>query len=156
VGGFGIDGASSLIVGASFVHPEKLYYGIIGDLAFFYDLNALGNRHIGRNLRILLINNGLGFEFKKCYAMAYRLLEDEVEHYVAAAGHFAQKSSSLVRHYAEDLGFEYLSASNKEELEESCVRFTTPELTEKSMLLECFVTSEDESTALNIIQNRDR
>ena len=37
VGGFGIDGASSLIVGASFVHPEKLYYGITGDLAFFYD-----------------------------------------------------------------------------------------------------------------------
>ena len=72
LGGFGIDGASSLTVGASLVNTQKLYFGIIGDLAFFYDLNSLGNRHIGRNLRILLVNNGLGFEFKKCYAMAYR------------------------------------------------------------------------------------
>jgi 2-succinyl-5-enolpyruvyl-6-hydroxy-3-cyclohexene-1-carboxylate synthase len=156
VGGFGIDGASSLIVGASFAHPEKLYYGITGDLAFFYDLNSLGNRHIGNNLRILLINNGLGFEFKKCYAMAYRLLEDEVEPYVAAAGHFGKRSSSLVRHYAEDLGFEYLGASNKEEFDKTFKRFVSPELSERPMLFECFVTSEDESTALNIIQNRDR
>ena len=119
-------------------------------------MNSLGNRHIGNNLRILLINNGLGFEFKKCYAMAYRLLEDEVESYVAAAGHFGKQSSSLVRHYAEDLGFEYLGASNKEEFDKKFKRYVSPELSERPMLFECFVTSEDESTALNIIQNRDR
>lgn len=156
VGGFGIDGASSLTIGASFVHPEKLYYGITGDLAFFYDLNSLGNRHIANNLRILLINNGLGFEFKKCYAMAYRLLEDEVDPYVAAAGHFGKKSPSLVRNFAEDLGFEYLNASNKEEFEKAYKDFISPELTEKPIVFECFVTPQDEATALNIIQNRDK
>jgi len=155
VGGFGIDGASSFTIGSSFVHPEKLYFAITGDLAFFYDLNSLGNRHIGNNLRILLINNGLGFEFKKCYAMAYRLLEDEVEPYVAAAGHFGKQSLSLVRHYAEDLGFEYLRASNKLEFEKVYKRFVSPELTHKPILFECFVTSEDESTSLNVIHNRD-
>lgn len=156
VGGFGIDGASSLTIGASFVHPEKLYYGITGDLAFFYDLNSLGNRHIANNLRILLINNGLGFEFKKCYAMAYRLLEDEVDPYVAAAGHFGKKSPLLVRNFAEDLGFEYLNASNKEEFEKAYKDFISPELTEKPIVFECFVTPQDEATALNIIQNRDK
>ena len=155
LGGFGIDGASSLTVGASLVNTQKLYFGITGDLAFFYDLNSLGNRHIGRNLRILLVNNGLGFEFKKCYAMAYRLLEDEVEPYVAAAGHFGKRSNTLVRHYAEDSGFEYLAASNKEEFEKVYQRFVSPEITEKPMVFECFVTPEDESTALNVVQNRN-
>lgn len=154
VGGFGIDGASSMVIGASLANPNKLYFGISGDLAFFYDLNSLGNRHIGSNLRILLINNGVGFEFKKCYAMAYRLMGDDVDSYVAAAGHFGRKSQLLVRHFAEDLGFEYLSASNKIEFESACKRFTTSKQTEKSMLFECFVDSDDESTALNIIQNR--
>lgn len=155
LGGFGIDGATSLTVGASLANANKLYFGITGDLAFFYDLNSLGNRHIGNNLRILLVNNGLGFEFKKCYAMAYRLLEDDVEPYVAAAGHFGKQSTVFVRHYAEDLGFEYLAASNKEEFEKAFQRFVSPEITEKPMVFECFVTPDEESAALNVVQNRD-
>ena len=30
---------------------------VIGDLAFYYDMNALGIRHIKNNVRILLVNN---------------------------------------------------------------------------------------------------
>lgn len=153
VGGFGIDGAMSTMLGASFVNPHKPCYCVTGDLAFFYDLNSLGNRHIYNNVRILLVNNGLGVEFKKCYAMAYRLLNDEVEPFVAAAGHFANKSTSLVRHYSEDLGFEYLSASTKEELLNNVELFTS-EKTEKPIIMEVFVNSEDECEALNIIHNR--
>lgn len=156
VGGFGIDGASSLTIGASFANPQKLFFAITGDLAFFYDLNSLGNRHIGGNLRILVVNNGLGFEFKKCYAMAYRLLGDEVDPYVAAAGHFGRQSLSLVRHYSEDLGFEYMSATNKDEFKKSFDRFILSPITDKPIVFECFVTSDDESEALNIIQNRDK
>lgn len=155
LGGFGIDGASSLTIGASLANPNKLFYGITGDLAFFYDLNSLGNRHIGNNLRILLINNGLGFEFKKCYAMAYRLLEEEVDSYVAAAGHFAKQSSSLVKHFAEDLGFEYLFANNKTEFEDKYIQFTDNSKEKKPLLFECFVDSQNESIALNIIHNRE-
>ncbi|MBW2647334.1 MAG: 2-succinyl-5-enolpyruvyl-6-hydroxy-3-cyclohexene-1-carboxylate synthase, partial [Deltaproteobacteria bacterium] len=64
VGGFGIDGDVSSLFGASLVNKNNLYFGVVGDLAFFYDLNVIGNRHIGNNLRILLINNGKGSEFK--------------------------------------------------------------------------------------------
>ena len=53
----------SSLLGASLVHPERLYFGVVGDLSFFYDMNVLGNHHIGRNVRILLINNALGAEF---------------------------------------------------------------------------------------------
>ncbi len=155
VGGFGIDGASSMMLGASLANPQQFYYGVTGDLAFFYDLNALGNRHVGNNIRILLINNGLGFEFKKCYAMAYRLMGDEVDSFVAAKGHYGKKSSLLVKHYAEDLGFEYLSASNKEEFDKAYEIFVKEEPAEKPILFECFVDSDDESTALNRIHNRE-
>lgn len=35
VGGFGIDGGISSLVGASLVNPDKLFFGVFGDLAFF-------------------------------------------------------------------------------------------------------------------------
>ena len=154
VGGFGIDGATSLLLGASLIDINRLCYCVTGDLAFFYDLNALGNRHINKNIRILLINNGIGVEFKKCYAMAYRLLEDEVDTYVAAEGHFGNKSPFLVKHMAQDLGFEYISAANKEEFNEVANRFIVKE-TEKPILFEVFVDKDDEGKALNIIHNRE-
>ena len=36
---------------------------MIGDLAFFYDMNAMRLRHIKNNVHILLINNEGGSEF---------------------------------------------------------------------------------------------
>ena len=63
-GGFGIDGGVSSLIGASMMHKDKLFYGVFGDLLFFYDMNSLGNRDINPNLRILVVNNGLGQEFK--------------------------------------------------------------------------------------------
>ena len=154
VGGFGIDGATSMLIGASLGNSEKLYFCMSGDLAFFYDLNVLGNRHVGKNVRILLINNGLGFEFKKDYALAYRLLQDEVNPYVAADGHFGCKSKDLVRNFSENLGYKYLCASSKDEFMKQLDTFVNPEISDKPIVFECFVDSKDESIALNLIQNR--
>jgi 2-succinyl-5-enolpyruvyl-6-hydroxy-3-cyclohexene-1-carboxylate synthase len=141
------------MLGTSFAAPNHLCYCITGDLAFFYDLNALGNRHIGKNTRIILINNGVGVEFKKCYAMAYRLLGEEVDPYVAAKGHFGKKSPDLVKHMAEDLGFEYLAASDKTSFNSVKDRFLSVD-SEKPLLLEVFINDADEGTALNVIHNR--
>ena len=153
-GGFGIDGGVSSLIGASLVNSDTICYGIFGDLAFFYDMNVLGNRHLGNNLRILLINNNIGAEFKLyCYPGAK--LEDETTPYIAAEGHFGQKSPKLVRHYAQDLGFEYLDASSKEEFEQHAVRFLSPTNNDKPILLEVFTSYQDESKALEIIRNLD-
>jgi 2-succinyl-5-enolpyruvyl-6-hydroxy-3-cyclohexene-1-carboxylate synthase len=54
-------------------------------------------------------------------------------------------------HYAQDLGFEYLSASTKEEFAVVYERFLTPEITDRPMLFEVFTDSEDESVALEKI-----
>lgn len=150
VGGFGIDGGMSSMLGASLVSPNKLFFGSFGDLAFFYDMNALGNRHIGRNIRIILINNGKGTEFRN-YNHPANIIGEDTNVFISAAGHFGNMSKSLVKHYAEDLGFEYMAASSKEEYLSHLDRFTTSEMIEKPMLIEVFTTSEEESDALKIM-----
>ena len=152
VGGFGIDGGVSTMIGASLVKPDKLFIGIFGDLAFFYDMNVIGNRHVGNNVRILLVNNGKGNEFRNYMHPCYFLGED-ADNYVAAAGHYGNKSPILVRHYATDLGYEYLTACNKEEFNDAIERFLIPEITEKPILLEVFTNGDDESLALERLLN---
>ena len=135
------------MMGASFACPDKLFIGIFGDLAFFYDMNVVGNRHVGNNVRILLINNGKGNEFRNYNHPCY-FLGEEADRYVAAAGHYGNKSHQLVKDYATDLGYEYLTASGKEEFNSVIDRFLTPETTDKPMLLEVFTETDDESDAL--------
>ena len=72
VGGFGIDGGVSTMMGASFACPYKIFFGISGDLAFFYDMNVVGNRHVDKNVRIMLINNGKGNEFREGNHSGYK------------------------------------------------------------------------------------
>lgn len=151
VGGFGIDGGLSSLVGSSLASPEILHFGVFGDLAFFYDMNSLGNRHIGKNIRILLINNGKGTEFRN-YSHPASMWGDDADAYIAASGHYGNKSHELVSHYAQDLGLEYLSASNAEEFNSVSERFVSPSLS-SSMVLEVFTDSEDESRALEMFGN---
>jgi len=154
VGCCGIDGCTSTLVGASLVDTSRLCYLVTGDLAFFYDLNVLGNRHIGKNIRILLVNNGIGGEFKLSIHYAAVLGED-ADKYVAAGGHFGEKSPNLVKHFAQDLGFEYLSASDKESFLKAMVQFTTPTLSNKPMVFEIFTDSKVESDTLDMICHID-
>lgn len=151
-GGFGIDGCMSSAIGGAVTKPDTLHFLVIGDLAFFYDMNSLGNRHIGNNLRILLVNNGKGTEFRN-YNHPGAVFGDESDKYIAAGGHFGNKSHSLVRHYAEDLGFEYHSATNKDEYLAILERFVSPATGDKSMLVEIFTDSADESEAVYMINN---
>ena len=147
VGGFGIDGDMSSLIGASLANSKKLYFGVLGDLAFFYDMNVMGNHHVGCNVRIMLVNNGRGTEFRNYNHMA-NMFGDDADAYMAAAGHYGNKSKDLVKHYAEDLGFEYMSASSKKEFNSVYQRFVTADVTDKPMLFEVFTDSKDESDAL--------
>ncbi len=55
----GIEGSLSTAVGYA-LQMWGLSIVVIGDLSFFYDVNALWNTHLPHNLRILLLNNGRG------------------------------------------------------------------------------------------------
>ncbi len=152
VGGFGIDGCLSTVLGASLTHPDKLHFAFTGDLAFFYDMNALGNRHWGNNLRVLLVNNGKGAEFRMYWHPAAQF-GDDADHFVAAGGHYGNKSPQVVKAYVEALGFEYMTASNKEEFLSKYEHFISLDLYDKPIVFEVFTTNEDESKAVCDLRN---
>ncbi|MBA4850518.1 thiamine pyrophosphate-binding protein [Emticicia sp. BO119] len=152
VGGFGIDGNVSTLLGASLFNKNKLYFLIVGDLAFFYDMNVLGNRHFGKNIRILLVNNGRGIEFRQ-YMHPGAQFHEKADEFIAASGHYGNKSPILVKSYAEALGFEYMSASDKVGFEGAYKRFLTMGVADQPILFEVFTDSNDESEALEIVLN---
>lgn len=138
VAAFGIDGCNSMLIGES-MNTEDMCFIVTGDLAFFYDMNALGIRHIKENLRVLLINNGGGAEFK---IMTRNWKYDvKVDDFISANGH-----NGTAKGWAEDCGFEYLTASNKETLEDVKERFV--EKTDRPILLEVFTKEDDEVSAM--------
>ena len=154
VGGFGIDGGTSSMIGTSLANPNRLNFGVFGDLSFFYDLNSIGSRHIGKNLRILVVNNGEGGEFlapSHIYDNPY--CGEKVHDFISARGHFGAKSSVLLKHFAEDLGFKYLSASSKEEFMAASEEFIRPEM-DIPMILECFTSAEGDRKALDAVRRK--
>ena len=60
----GIDGSTSTAVGAAWIAKDDLHVLITGDVSFFYDSNALWNKYLSSNLRIVLINNSGGGIFR--------------------------------------------------------------------------------------------
>lgn len=157
VGGFGIDGCTSALIGAS-LSSHELCFCITGDLAFFYDMNSLGCREIGPNLRILLINNCLGMTFKLSNHVGSQI-GPSANIFIAAEGHNAAAKSvtgnqSPARAWAESLGFKYLSASSKEEFNAVKDIFTSKD-SEAPILFECFTHEEDERTARDLIDSID-
>lgn len=59
----GIDGCLSTAVGAAMA-TDQLVTVLIGDVAFFYDRNALWSAPVPPNLRIVLLNNDAGHIFR--------------------------------------------------------------------------------------------
>ena len=132
----GIEGSLSAAVGYA-AASDKLNYIFIGDLSFFYDMNALWNPHGGKNLRILLLNNGGGEIFN---ALPGLQLTDENRRFVLGT------HQTRAQGWAVDSGFDYLSARNAGELAALLPRFTAPDTT-RPMLLEVF-TDKDQDVQL--------
>lgn len=151
VGGFGIDGILSTVVGASISNPQRLFFCIIGDLSFFYDMNVVGNRHIGNNLRIMLINNGRGQEFRN-YSHPGNKFGKESDLYMAAAWHYGNKSQMLVKGMAESLGYKYLCANDKTSYLKAQEKFVAANCN-TPIIFEVFTDTKDESDALDTIVN---
>ncbi len=59
----GIDGCTSTAIGSAIVSKKPTML-ITGDISFFYDSNALWNKHLPNNFKIILINNGGGNIFR--------------------------------------------------------------------------------------------
>jgi 2-succinyl-5-enolpyruvyl-6-hydroxy-3-cyclohexene-1-carboxylate synthase len=104
----GIDGMTSTASGAAY-GTDKVVTLLTGDLGFFYDSNALWNKHLCDNLRIIIINNRGGGIFRLIDSKDTALLEKYFE-----AKH-SMKAEGLVK--ANDIP--YYSAKNESELKQS-------------------------------------
>ena len=146
VAAFGIDGCNSMLFGES-MNTDKLCFIVTGDLAFFYDMNALGIRHLKNNIRILLINNGGGGEFK-IMTNAWKH-NPQVERYISANGHYGSAQG-----WAENCGFKYLSSSNKDDFNETSSQFL--EDSERPVIFEIFTNEDDDAMAVKLLTESNR
>ncbi len=132
---FGIDGCMSTAFGES-VCTDELSFLITGDLAFYYDMNALGIRHLRNNVRVLLCNNNGGMEFK----FGDLQTKTNVGDYIAADNHFKNCEG-----WAKTNGFKYIAIRNKDEFDNSIREFISP--SEKPILMEIFTNPDNEKRA---------
>lgn len=134
----GIEGSLSAAIGYA-AASKKLNFVVIGDLSFFYDMNALWNHHFGINLRILLLNNAGGEIFHTLPGM------DKTER---SRPFITAPHRTSARGWAEERGFFYMKAENQEELDEKMQLFTDSNDTLKPMLLEVLTEAEKDTSML--------
>ena len=99
-----------------------------------------------------MLFRSLGCEFR-LFNQVGNILGEETNKYISAAGHFGNKSPRVIKALAENWGYEYITASSKDEFTQVYERFITPELTDKPMIFEVFTKVEDENEALQLVEN---
>jgi 2-succinyl-5-enolpyruvyl-6-hydroxy-3-cyclohexene-1-carboxylate synthase len=135
----GIEGSLSAAVGYASA-SEKLNFVVIGDLSFFYDMNALWNDSVKNNLRILLLNNGEGEIFHSLPGLD---MTERTRCFVTGIHATSAKGWAMER------GFHYTEVHNDSELTEAMPFFTQPESTDKPQLLEVFTDCSEDIRLLN-------
>lgn len=128
VSSFGIDGCLPTLIGQAIAAPDKLCFILLGDLSFFYAMNALSIKGISKNVRILLSNNGGGAEF---HIYPHIQKDPTIDLHIAASHGYVAKG------WAESAGFEYLSARDKSTLAEVLPKFVSTD-GDKPKILEVF------------------
>ncbi len=133
VGTLGIDGCFSTFVGQASVF-DGLSFLVIGDLSFFYDMNAAGIKHIGKNVRVVLLNNGGGAEF---HFFAGKDAIPSINRHICAQHRKSAKGWII------SLGFKYIAVNNKEELEKAISQLAQE--SEIPIFVEVFTDMEDDA-----------
>jgi len=141
----GIEGSLSTAVGYTVAcnsNPASVaptvVYCVIGDLSFFYDQNALWNKNLRRNLRILLLNNGKGGIFSRLPGLGASAASDSL---VAGSHDTSAKGVCM------QFGVEYRSASDQKTLEKEMTWFISND-NDCVRLLEVFTDVDDDNRAI--------
>lgn len=139
-GTHGIDGSMSAFIGQAHI-SNKLSFLVIGDLSFFYDMNALWNQYIGKNIRILVCNNSGGAIFHT-YPNTRNVptLDD----------HIAAEHHTSVKAWTESRGFKYLSANNKDEFDKNLPELMMIE-SDCPIILEAFTDKDIDAQCIDEI-----
>ncbi len=122
----GIDGCTSTAVGAA-LQTDKMVFLLTGDVAFFYDRNALWHNHIPENLRIVLLNNAGGNIFRLIDGPS---AQPELEQY------FETRHHTTAQRTAQDAQIDYFSITETTDFQAVWTNFVLND--GKAKLLEIF------------------
>ncbi len=146
VNSFGIDGCLPTFMGQASV-TDELAFLLIGDLSFFYGMNAAAIKHRKKNIRILVANNGGGAEF---HIMPDSNAIPTIDWHIGCA------HERSVKGWMESMGYEYLTAGNKEELKKVLPEFVSKDH-EKPVVLEVFTNmKEDGEFTLSVYRELEK
>lgn len=129
----GIEGSLSTAAGFSLMSAVPVYC-VIGDLSFFYDVNALWHGDLCGNFRILLLNNGCGGIFRR-----FRKLEDSP----ALDGMVMARHNTSAEGACQQNGVAYRAVHEAAQLADG-IRWLTHEQCPTPMLLEVFTDDEED------------
>lgn len=142
---FGIDGCLPTFLGQAYAFDGPAFI-VIGDLAFFYAMNAMGIKHIKNNVHVLLINNGGGAEFH--IVPSHNELAT-IDLHIGASHH--QNAEGWIK----SLGFEYIAANNREDFKTKLKQFV--DTRDKPIVLEVFTDLEtDGQTVLETYRDLEK
>ena len=133
----GIDGSNSTAVGTALA-SGRLTTLITGDMAFFYDRNAFWHNYPMPNLRVVVLNNNGGGIFRLINGPSQ---QPELEEY------FETRQLLTAKNTANDFGFAYTCATDRDSLEESLKTFF--EKSEQPKLLEIMTTNKNNQAVFN-------
>ncbi len=144
IGAFGIDGSMSTFMGQAAAAPDKPAFLVIGDLSFFYDMNALQMRHISKNVRIMLVNNSGAAEFH--LFMGEKVIP-------TLNRHIAAEHSTSAKGWVESRNFRYYSARTAEEFDSVLDAFIDPKA-DRPAVLEVFTDKKADAEMLKEYYNK--
>ena len=133
----GIDGSMSSFIGEA-CNDSRMHYLLIGDLSFFYDMNALWNRYIGANIRILL-NNNEGAEIFH--------FNVGVQNVPTLNKHIAAEHFYSAKGWAESVGMLYIAVHDESEMEAAFDVFFDKKI-DKPVLLEVFTKKDEDARVM--------
>ena len=146
VNAFGIDGALPTFMGQA-AATDRLAFLLIGDLSFFYGMNAAAIKHRKNNIRILVLNNGGGAEF---HIMPDSNAIPTIDWHIGCA------HDRSVKGWVESMGYRYLKAETKEELAEALPVFASMEQ-DAPIVLETFTAmKEDGELTLSVYRHLEK
>ena len=130
----GIEGSLSTALGYAWA-SDKLNFVLIGDLSFFYDMNALWCNHLRGNLRIMLLNNGGGEIFQSLPGLK---MEARTHRFVTAL------HQTKAEGWAQERGFDYTAVHTMEELDAALSDFMQADQQGNPKFMEVFTNKAED------------
>lgn len=130
----GIEGSLSTALGYAWA-SDKLNFVLIGDLSFFYDMNALWCNHLRGNLRIMLLNNRGGEIFQSLPGLK---MEARTHRFVTAL------HQTKAEGWAQERGFDYTAVHTMEELDAALSDFMQADQQGNPKFMEVFTDKAED------------